>query len=50
MAKEVVVGTLNTLYTAENIQNEEFNPQEFHLGDELLAAADETWQGPERHL
>ena len=45
MAKEVVVGTLNTLYTAENIQNEEFNPQEFSLGEELLAAADETWQG-----
>ena len=45
MAKEVVVGTLNTLYTAEDIQNEEFNPQEFSLGDELLAAVDETWQG-----
>lgn len=44
MAKEVVVGTLNTLYTAENIQNEEFNPQEYHLGEELLEAADETWQ------
>ena len=44
MAKEVVVGTLNTLYTAEDIQNEAFNPQEFHLGDELLAALDETWQ------
>ena len=29
MAKEVVVGTLNTLYTAENIQEEEFNPAEF---------------------
>ena len=26
MAKEVV-GTLNTLYTAEDIQNEEFNPR-----------------------
>ncbi|MGL5699232.1 MAG: Fe(2+) transporter permease subunit FeoB [Kluyvera sp.] len=44
MAKEVVVSTLNTLYTAENIQNEEFNPQEYHLGEELLEAADETWQ------
>ena len=44
MAKEVVVGTLNTLYTAEDIQNEEFNPQTFSLGDELLAAVDETWQ------
>ncbi|MCU7785198.1 Fe(2+) transporter permease subunit FeoB [Lelliottia amnigena] len=44
MAKEVVVGTLNTLYTAENIQEEAFNPAEFHLGDELLGAVDETWQ------
>ena len=44
MAKEVVVGTLNTLYTAEDIQNEAFNPQTFSLGDELLAAVDETWQ------
>ena len=45
MAKEVVVGTLNTLYTAEDIQNEDFNPQTFSLGEELLAAVDETWQG-----
>lgn len=45
MAKEVVVGTLNTLYTAEDIQNEEFNPQTFSLGEELLTAVDETWQG-----
>ncbi len=44
MAKEVVVGTLNTLYTAENIQEEEFNPADFHLGDELIGAVDETWQ------
>lgn len=44
MAKEVVVGTLNTLYTAENIQEEEFNPAAFHLGDELLGAVEETWQ------
>ena len=44
MAKEVVVGTLNTLYTAENIQEEEFNPAEFHIGDELVSAVDETWQ------
>lgn len=44
MAKEVVVGTLNTLYTAENIQEEEFNPADFHLGDELLGAVDETRQ------
>jgi len=44
MAKEVVVGTLNTLYTAENIQEKAFNPAEFHLGDELFGAVDETWQ------
>lgn len=44
MAKEVVVGTLNTLYTAENIQQEAFNPADFNLLDELGAAAGETWQ------
>ncbi|XNM84335.1 Fe(2+) transporter permease subunit FeoB [Escherichia coli] len=44
MAKEVVVGTLNTLYTAENIQDEEFDPAEFNLGEELFSAVDETWQ------
>jgi ferrous iron transport protein B len=44
MAKEVVVGTLNTLYTAENIQEQAFNPAEFHLGNELLGAVEETWQ------
>lgn len=44
MAKEVVVGTLNTLYTAENIQEEAFNPAEFHPGDELASAVSETWQ------
>ncbi|KFC04744.1 ferrous iron transport protein B [Trabulsiella guamensis ATCC 49490] len=44
MAKEVVVGTLNTLYTAENIQEEEFNPAEFNLFDELGGAVGETWQ------
>lgn len=49
MAKEVVVGTLNTLYTAENIQEEEFNPAAFNLGDELLGAVEETAE-PERHL
>lgn len=40
----MVVGTLNTLYTAENIQEEEFNPAAFNLGDELLGAVEETWQ------
>ncbi len=50
MAKEVVVGTLNTLYTAENIQDEEFNPAEFNLGEELFSAVDENTAEPERHL
>ncbi|WLI77965.1 Fe(2+) transporter permease subunit FeoB [Kosakonia sp. H02] len=42
MAKEVVVGTLNTLYTAENIEQEAFNPAQFSLTDELTAALEET--------
>ena len=42
MAKEVVVGTLNTLYTAENIEQEAFNPAEFSLTGELLAALEDT--------
>ncbi|MGY5955063.1 Fe(2+) transporter permease subunit FeoB [Kosakonia sp. BK9b] len=44
MAKEVVVGTLNTLYTAENIQQQAFNPAEFSLTDELSAALADTWK------
>lgn len=44
MAKEVVVGTLNSLYTAENIQEDAFNPQEFSLSSELAAALEETRQ------
>ena len=43
MAKEVVVGTLNTLYTAENIHEEAFNPEEFSLTGELGDALKETW-------
>lgn len=50
MAKEVVVGTLNTLYTAENIQNEEFNPQEFHLEMNCWPPRMKCPAGPERHL
>jgi ferrous iron transport protein B len=42
MAKEVVVGTLNTLYRRTH-QKAEFNPAEYSLGDELIAALDETW-------
>ncbi|MDC9593753.1 Fe(2+) transporter permease subunit FeoB [Xenorhabdus sp. IM139775] len=43
MAKEVVVGTLNTLYTAENITQGSFNPDEFNLLDQLKDAVAETW-------
>ncbi|MCK8565898.1 Fe(2+) transporter permease subunit FeoB [Yersinia ruckeri] len=45
MAKEVVVGTLNTLYTAEQIKNEPFDAEGFNLLDELNGAVNETWQG-----
>ncbi|MTD37324.1 Fe(2+) transporter permease subunit FeoB [Erwinia sp. CPCC 100877] len=44
MAKEVVVGTLNTLYTAEDMHEEEFDPATFSLSDELKGAVDDTWQ------
>lgn len=45
MAKEVVVGTLNTLYTAEQITRTPFEPASFNLLDELSGAMTETWQG-----
>lgn len=45
MAKEVVVGTLNTLYTAEHITNQPFDAESFNLFAELGAAAEQTWQG-----
>lgn len=44
MAKEVVVGTLNTLYTAEQITRTRFEPASFNLLDELSGAMTETWQ------
>lgn len=44
MAKEVVVGTLNTLYTAEDLHAEPFAPVAFSLRDELSEALGETWQ------
>lgn len=44
MAKEVVVGTLNTLYTAEQITQQPFDAANFNLLDELEVAAKETWQ------
>ncbi len=43
LAKEVVVGTLNTLYTAENITQTPFNAEQFNLLDELEDAVNETW-------
>jgi len=45
MAKEVVVGTLNSLYTSETIQNSSFDPHTFDLADELKGALTETWAG-----
>ncbi|MGK3143602.1 Fe(2+) transporter permease subunit FeoB [Pantoea sp. C2G6] len=45
MAKEVVVGTLNSLYTSEAIQNTPFDPQAFDLPGELKDALSETWTG-----
>lgn len=45
MAKEVVVGTLNTLYTAEQINNQPFDAENFNLLSELSGAVDTTWQG-----
>lgn len=43
LTKEVVVGTLNTLYTAENITQTPFNAEQFNLLDELEDAVNETW-------
>lgn len=45
MAKEVVVGTLNTLYTAEQIQGEAFDYEGYDLPGQLREALVETWDG-----
>ncbi|WP_313655979.1 Fe(2+) transporter permease subunit FeoB [Pantoea sp.] len=45
MAKEVVVGTLNSLYTTEALRNSAFDPQAFDLPGELKDALTETWMG-----
>lgn len=45
MAKEVVVGTLNTLYTAEALHEQPFDPDAFSLTGELKEAVTETWDG-----
>ncbi|PIJ49532.1 ferrous iron transport protein B [Erwinia sp. OLTSP20] len=44
MAKEVVVGTLNTLYTAEAIQQQPFVAADFSLSRALKNAVEQTWQ------
>ncbi|SDP10837.1 Fe(2+) transporter permease subunit FeoB [Pseudomonas jinjuensis] len=45
MAKEVVVGTLNTLYTAEHIQGEAFDYAGFDLAGQLRQALADTRDG-----
>ncbi|WP_416413893.1 Fe(2+) transporter permease subunit FeoB [Pantoea sp. App145] len=45
MAKEVVVGTLNSLYTGEDVQSGGFNPEEFNLLTELTGSLTATWEG-----
>lgn len=45
MAKEVVIGTLNTLYTAEALHQETFDAENYSLLAELKAAVAETWDG-----
>ncbi|MFP3029076.1 MAG: Fe(2+) transporter permease subunit FeoB [Arsenophonus sp.] len=42
LAKEIVIGTLNTLYTAKNITQAPFNSDQFNLIDELEDAINET--------
>lgn len=50
MAKEVVVGTLNTLYTAQALHDDEFDPASFSLRDELKDAVVQTWEGVKEAL
>ena len=45
LAKEVVVGTLNTLYTAHQQNEKPIDYNDFHLGLQLKAAWDETVNG-----
>lgn len=45
MAKEVVVGTLNTLYTAEALHEQPFDAADFSLTGEMKQALTETWMG-----
>jgi ferrous iron transport protein B len=45
MAKEVVVGTLNTLYTAEHITKDKFDPASYDLPATLMGAVNKTSDG-----
>ncbi len=45
MAKEVVVGTLNTLYADEWISAKELNESSFNLLDQTSRALRKTWEG-----
>ncbi len=45
MAKEVVIGTLNTLYTAEALHQESFDADNYSLLAELKEAVMATWDG-----
>ncbi|WP_325436142.1 Fe(2+) transporter permease subunit FeoB [Pseudomonas nitroreducens] len=45
LAKEVVVGTLNTLYTAEHIQGEAFDADAYDLWGQLKQAGADTLDG-----
>ncbi|KQN48312.1 ferrous iron transporter B [Serratia sp. Leaf50] len=44
MAKEVVVGTLNTLYTAEQLKAEPFDAEHYRPLAQLRGAVAETWE------
>ncbi len=45
LAKEVVIGTLNSLYTAQAADSQPFDYKNFDLGAELKQALDDTWSG-----
>ncbi|MCL9781850.1 Fe(2+) transporter permease subunit FeoB [Vibrio sp. S4M6] len=45
LAKEVVVGTLNSLYTAQAASEQPFDYKNFDLGAELKQALEDTWSG-----
>lgn len=44
LAKEVVIGTLNQLYTAEHLMLETFDPEAFDPASQLSGALAETWR------